>query len=911
MARDAGASLIVTAADLTASGAFRDLSYPINEPEASTASIVANVDRAPIGASISDLAYVIYTSGTTGRPKGVLTTHRNLTNFLVGMLTCLGFSETDTCLAITSISFDPHTLEILLPLIVGAKIVLVRDRDTKTPDRLAGLIERHRVSIMQGTPSTWRMMLNDNWKPRGPLTALCGGEAMSPMLRDALLKLPRLVLWNVYGPTETTVWCSAMKISPEAEICIGPPIHNTQFYVLDEAMNEVPVGGVGELYIGGAGLARGYVSQPHLTNETFIANPFSSRPSDLFYRSGDIVRRLDNGCLKYLNRADHQVKIRGYRVELLEVEAAIGDCPNVSDAAVVADGASRLIAFIVPADRLTDPTDLSERIVRRIAQRLPSFMIPSIFHAVDRVPLTLNGKVDRSALLDRHRASRPSPRSEPAYKGTARQLYAIWANILEHDAIGPNDRYADVGGDSLNVVTLRLRILENWQVNPSIEELKNNDTIASMSSLIERLPKMPSPTPRVFSERTRRLSPSQEVLVTETRADRLAWNSLEFLLAAKRTKALVSNAIAALLCRHDVFSINWVGLMDGTLHQRFSKAVAGKIIDATPFHPTVSEFVGELASYRNFISPRDGRLFSWVILEVEDTVYIYFVAHHLIMDEISIGYLKDELNLLLENSNVKLPNAISFGEWLDYYFGALQGGRFDRELEYWRDVVKLRPQPSRSTPTALTAGSLVVQRRRYDKQDLGFTTNRGHRAHDVLFASCALMLARILSSTKILCRLVVSGRGIFEDVDDSFTVGWLAHHCPVAVSICPTATETYKHLVGQLSYIPHQGAGFGWLRYGTRPEPLLDATQLTEFPMYFNFLPRHQASSLSFSDESHLLPAIPESRSSMRGIGFGAEEFADHFVVAAAYDGAAILDATVTRGLDEIANTFKMICMES
>lgn len=419
MARNAGASLIVTTTDLATSADSCDRYYLMDEPEAEITSIGTNVDRDAFGASISDLAYVIYTSGTAGRPKGVLTTHQNLTNFLLGMLICPGFSETDTCLAITSVSFDPHALEILLPLSVGAKTVLVRERDVKAPDRLAGLIHRHRVSIMQGTPSAWQIMLNDNWKPRGPLTALCGGEAMTPALRDALLELPGLVLWNVYGPTETTVWCSATRIAREAEICIGPPIHNMQFYVLDEAMAEVPVGGVGELYIGGAGLARGYINQPQLTEEKFIGNPFSSIPCDRLYKSGDIVRRLDNGCLKYLHRADHQIKIRGYRVELLEIEAAISGCPDVSEAAVVADGASRLVAFIVPVDRPADIGELSGRIVPVIAQRLPSFMIPSVFHAVDHIPLTPNGKVDRNALLDRQRTSRPALRSEPAWSAAA------------------------------------------------------------------------------------------------------------------------------------------------------------------------------------------------------------------------------------------------------------------------------------------------------------------------------------------------------------------------------------------------------------------------------------------------------------------------------------------------------------
>ncbi|MBG1260771.1 non-ribosomal peptide synthetase, partial [Nostoc commune] len=344
----------------------------------------------------NQLAYLIYTSGSTGTPKGVQILHRGLTNFLNAMAKMPGLTAKDTLLAVTTLAFDIAALEIFLPLIVGASLVLVPREVTLDGVQLAAAIEKHQITVMQATPATWRLLLASGWRGKEDLKIICGGEALDNSLAQQLISCSREV-WNLYGPTETTIWSAAQKLSPCESVTIGRPIANTQFYVLDDHLQPVPVGVPGELYIGGAGVARGYWQRPELTAERFVANPFTpplakatvytdlppliprciggksgSPPlqggvrggeKDLcnrslakgrgareelwgggdfnsiasgfsLYKTGDRVRYLPNGNLEYLGRLDNQVKIRGYRIELGEIEAVLSQHPEVAEAVV-------------------------------------------------------------------------------------------------------------------------------------------------------------------------------------------------------------------------------------------------------------------------------------------------------------------------------------------------------------------------------------------------------------------------------------------------------------------------------------------------------------------------------------------------------------------------------------------------
>ncbi len=352
--------------------------------------------------SAGNLAYVIYTSGSTGKPKGVQITHGALANLLQSMRRLLSINERDALLAVTTLSFDIAALEIFLPLIVGARVELIDREVAADGARLADRLNDPGITFLQATPATWRLLLEAGWQGQPALKMLCGGEALPRALADRLLD-KGAGLWNVYGPTETTIWSSACRVEAgETPISIGRPIANTQFYVLDKRLRAVPVGVIGELYIGGSGLARGYRHRAALTAERFIPDPFGTTPGGRLYWSGDLARWRADGTLECLGRVDHQVKIRGYRVELGEIEAALARHPGVREAAVAArpdaSGEMSLAAYIVVRD---GPEGSSAADLRRWLQgQLPDYMVPSAFVSLEALPLTPNGKVDRQALPD-------------------------------------------------------------------------------------------------------------------------------------------------------------------------------------------------------------------------------------------------------------------------------------------------------------------------------------------------------------------------------------------------------------------------------------------------------------------------------------------------------------------------------
>jgi amino acid adenylation domain-containing protein len=319
------------------------------------------------GVSKNNVAYVIYTSGSTGQPKGVQIEHQSLSNFLNSMMAVLGLTPEDTFNAVTTISFDIAALELYLPLVIGAKVIVVSREIATNADLLLSELIESKSTVMQATPATWQMLLTQGWSSNYPLKVLCGGEALPTQLTYRILETGS-ELWNLYGPTEATVWATSYQVRANKTVAktedtislIGRAIANTQIYILDHHRQPVPIGIAGEIYIGGDGLARGYLNRPELTAEKFISNPFSNHPNSRLYKTGDLARYLPDGNIEFLGRIDHQVKIRGFRIELGEIESALNQHPEVREATVVAredkPGDKRLVAYItsnlVP-DRLT------------------------------------------------------------------------------------------------------------------------------------------------------------------------------------------------------------------------------------------------------------------------------------------------------------------------------------------------------------------------------------------------------------------------------------------------------------------------------------------------------------------------------------------------------------------------------
>lgn len=419
---------------------------------------------------LNNLVYVIYTSGSTGRPKGVEITHQALTNFLLSMKKTPGLTDCDVVLALTTISFDIATVELFLPLIVGARIVLVSREEASNGAGLLQKLINFDATVMQATPTTWQMLLAAGWKGNSKLKVLCGGEALPRKLAEKLLERTTEV-WNLYGPTETTVWSTVSRVRDSRSgnhrqdmvEPIGRPIANTQIYILDKQLQPVPIGIPGEIYISGVGLARGYLNLQELTAERFIWVSFSNRQNVRLYKSGDLARYLPDGSIEFLGRIDHQVKIHGFRVELGEIEALLVQHPAVSQAVVKLFEESYqkkyLVVYVVACKGQT-PSAVQLRSF--LKQKLPTYMTPSSFVFLRAFRLTPNGKINRNFLP---KPERFRPELEQDFTATRTvledRIASIWAEVLSLDKVGIYDNFFDMGGNSLLALQMSLEMCDS------------------------------------------------------------------------------------------------------------------------------------------------------------------------------------------------------------------------------------------------------------------------------------------------------------------------------------------------------------------------------------------------------------------------------------------------------------------
>ncbi|BAY48981.1 nonribosomal protein synthetase [Scytonema sp. HK-05] len=439
-----------------------------------------------------NLAYVIYTSGSTGQPKGVQIPHGALVNFLNTMRHSPGLTQEDILLSVTTLSFDIAALELYLPLIVGARLVLVSREVAADGTQLLAQLTSCNATVMQATPATWRLLLAAGWNRTQQLKILCGGEALDSSLANQLLQRSTSV-WNLYGPTETTIWSAVQKVEQQQLIDvvpIGRPIANTQIYLLDKHLQPVPIGVAGELHIGGVGLARGYLNRPELTNEKFIPSPFAL--GERLYKTGDLARYRSNGNIEFLGRIDHQVKIRGFRIELGEIEAVLEQHSLVRQAVVIAredvPNEKRLVAYVV-FDKQSKIQNLKSDDLRRfLHKQLPSYMVPSAFVLLESLPLTPNGKVDRRALpAPETKRSEIEPTFVDPRNDIEKALARIWTQILGVEKVGIHDNFFELGGHSLLTTRLLVNIREALQVDLPLRILFESPTLVSLAETIERI----------------------------------------------------------------------------------------------------------------------------------------------------------------------------------------------------------------------------------------------------------------------------------------------------------------------------------------------------------------------------------------------------------------------------------------
>ncbi len=669
-------------------------------------------------------AYVIYTSGSTGRPKGVTVPRGALSAFLNSVSEQIRFEPGQTHLAITTIGFDISIMELFLPICGGACVVLASRDEAREATRLCRLIASSDADSMQATPSHWEMVLREDPTCLRDLRILCGGEALPRQLAHELLRATDREVYNLYGPTEATIWSNVhqlteadVSVTAPALVTIGKPLSGYRLYVLDHCLEPRPAGVVGDLYIAGEALARGYLKRPALTAERFVADPFADSVSRM-YRTGDLARWRPDGSIEFLGRGDQQIKLRGFRIELGEIEAALKSQPEIAHAAVIVreDGTTgkELVAYLVPSGK--ELPDLSS-LRRDLSARLPDYMVPSAFVSLPVLPLTPNGKLDRRALPapERQTESYRAPRMPEE-----EMLCGIFADVLSLDRIGVDDNFFALGGHSLTATRLVSQIRAMLKIDVPLKLLFEAPSVAQLAPYLRGAQERRIPLVRQDRPERIPLSNSQQRLwfIDQLEGSSAQYNLPEALrLRGDLDVAALRLSIRAIVQRHE------------TLRTHFAYA------DGFPFQVIAPELKVELpvedlstlleseqqtrvlaALNQEFERPFDlsrGPLLRMRLFKLAERDYIFLrTLHHIISDGWSQAVFNNEFMQVYEafhqgEANPLPPLTVQYADYAIWQRRWLTEEKVASDLQYWKthlagipeqlELPKDRPRQSRRT----------------------------------------------------------------------------------------------------------------------------------------------------------------------------------------------------------------------
>jgi amino acid adenylation domain-containing protein len=845
--------------------------------------------------SPDNLAYVIYTSGSTGRPKGVQIPHGALLNFLHAMRRQPGIAAHDTLLAVTSLSFDIAGLELWLPLIVGARLVLADRATSADGAALRRLLERSAATIMQATPATWQLLLAAGWPGNEHVRLLCGGEALPRSLADQLL-VRSAALWNMYGPTETTIWSTSARVRATTDSSlIGRPIANTQIYVLDARLQPVPINLIGDLYIGGAGLSRGYFNRPDLTAERFVPNPFGDcrlqiadcrldqstigyRLSTIGYRlykTGDLARYRPNGDLEFFGRSDQQVKLRGFRIELGEIEACLEQHPAIRACVVLAhagsSGEQRLVAYVVPTKddgRRTKDEEPDPSIVRRpssvatelrafLAERLPEYMIPTAFVLLDALPLTPNGKLDRRALPapDRMQALADAP-FVAARTPIEELLIGIWADVLRLERCGVFDNFFALGGHSLLATQVMSRVQAVFQLDIPVRALFEAPTVVALAERIAHAQQTQSgdqPPPLVPVVRTGALplAFAQQRLWFLAQLDP---HSPAYIipaavrLAGQLRLSLLQRCLQRIVQRHETLRTSFA-IHDGQPVQLIAPQVdlALPLLDlcALPAdaRSRVAASLTRAAARQPFDLARAPLLRVTLLRLAPDNHNLLLVVHHIVADGWSVGVFIHELGARYRAGvHAQPPDLpalpIQYADFAIWQRQWLQGALLDAQIAYWQrqlaGVPALALPSDRPRPLiqSLRGATLPFRLPAALVQALTALSQRhGATLFMTLLSAWQLLLARYSAQTDLAVGTPIAGR---TQVATEGLIGCFVNTLVLRADLA--ATPSFAALLDRtratcLDAYAHQDAPFDQVVDALQPDRDLSRTPL--FQVFF------------------------------------------------------------------------------
>ncbi|MBX3327338.1 MAG: amino acid adenylation domain-containing protein, partial [Nitrospira sp.] len=660
-----------------------------------------------LSVSPDQLAYIIYTSGSTGRPKGVVVTHRTLVTSLHARLQY--YPEPASRLLLTfSLAFDGSVTGIFWTLLQGGALVIPSETAHRDPAELAGLIERHRVSHVVWVPSLYHAVLGEalSTQLESLRMVITAGESLPlELLRRHYQLLPHATLYNEYGPTEATVWCSVYQTTREetgAHVPIGRPIPHMQLYVLDERMQPLPIGVPGELYIAGECLARGYVNNPQLTQERFLANPYVA--GTRLYRTGDLARYRADGNVEFLGRIDQQVKLRGYRIELGEIEYVLSNFPGVHHAAVLLRedkrDQHRLVGYMTGESSLREKLEL---VHRYLVSRLPYYMVPSVVLWLDTMPLNTTGKVNRGALPAPEHTAGHSPARVAPRNQVEESLAELWKSVLEVPEAGIHDHFFEHGGHSLLATQLVSRIREIFEVEVSLPALFERPTIAALAEEVVRLrrrerqaPAMPPIIP-VSRDHPLPLSYSQQrmwlmyQLAPESTAYNMPFASRQM---GRLDKAALRSTIDAICRRHEAFRTTFRMKGEGPV-QMIQPFRSPHWIEVTLRHLPSEERQQQAARLveREANQPFDlehGPLARFLLIEIEPEDHVLVLTmHHIIGDQWSFGIIGYEFALFYNAlCRGEVPSAkpipLQYADYAVWQRRCLTDDRLNTQSDYWQ-----------------------------------------------------------------------------------------------------------------------------------------------------------------------------------------------------------------------------------
>jgi amino acid adenylation domain-containing protein len=856
MAQDAQLRFVATDASVEGN-------WPFQAAQPIAVDALAPSEAAPAPATgVDDVAYVIYTSGSTGVPKGVRVPHRSVVNLLASLRTTPGMTARHRVLSVTTLSFDIAVSELIMPLTVGACIVVADRAQATDGDRLRALIEGENVDFIDATPSSWRLLLASGWAGRTDLLAICTGEPLPPDLGRELL--PRVgILWNGYGPTETTVWSSFHRVDRiDGPVPIGKPVANTQIHITDDKRRLLPLGAVGELFIAGEGVTLGYLNRPELTTERFLPAPAGE--AGTWYRTGDLARWRADGVLECLGRIDHQVKVRGYRIELGEIEATLARHATVERALVVTredePGDVRIVAYVIP--RVTGGTDGLE-LRRHLAASLPDYMIPQHFVPLEAYPLLANGKLDRRSLPRptlgvaalEPKAERVAPRNE-----LEQQVLATMESVLNLPGLGMLDNFFSLGGHSLLAMRLTARLNAEHGISLPLRTLFEASTAEALARAVAEAKARGSTSARApirhdEQQQNAPLTVMQERVrfLEELQPGRVLFNAPSgHRLKGPMDVAKFEQAFREIVRRQPSLRTR----ISPAGHQGYVQRIDDHVAFALPFEDLSALPQGEreatlLRKMQAIVDtpiPIDtAPLFRVALYKLGENEHAFlFMPHHIVWDGWSFDVLYTEISAvygaLVKGEPIALaPPAITYADYARWLADWLKGPDAARQLAFWKARFAAAPlpkQPRTDFPRQPgMSGEGATEWVRFNRE-LTERLRDVARQHDLTLSMLAMsvyaaMMAAAIDTGTLVVGLPVRGRLAPETEG---VMGFFNNLLPVQFVVDPTKTlSEFLHGVKRdtLDVFEHQEIPFE--RLAEEPEIASRAQRFGLYQVLFSF----------------------------------------------------------------------------